>query len=79
MRIAAAVRPLVVQLDDGDVWREERDAAEDPGPECGVQLDCFELLGCQRAWFSKHVVGNADFADVVEERAEAEDLDVILR
>ena len=44
VRVAAAVRPLVVQLDDRDVRAEERDLPQDVRAERRVHLDDLELL-----------------------------------
>ena len=74
--IPAAVRPLVVELDDRDVRREEGHRPQHARAEHRVLLDDVELGRGQRARLPQHVVGDADLADVVQQRAEAHDLDV---
>ena len=79
VRIAAAVRPLVVQLDDRDVGREKRHRPQDARAGTGMLLDDVELRVGQRAGLEQHVVGHADLADVVQQRAQADDFDLLGR
>ncbi len=67
VRVSAAVRPLVVELDDRDVRREEGNRAQHPGAYCRVLLDDVELGRGQRSGLVPHEVRDADTAEVVEE------------
>ena len=77
VRIALAVRTLVVQLDDRQVRREERHGAEDPRAGDRVLLDLLELFVGQRPGLAQHVVADSDLADVVQQRAEPQRVEVV--
>ena len=74
VRVAAAVGPLVVQLDDRHVRREERHRPQDARAEHRMLLDDVVLAGGQRPRLAQHLVGDANLADVVQQRAEPERL-----
>ena len=73
--VAASVRPLVMQLDDGDVGREERDGLEDPRARARMLLDDVELGRRQGGGLEQHRVWHADLADVVQQRAKPDHFD----
>jgi hypothetical protein len=76
--IAAAVRPLVMELDDRQVPGQERHRMENARAEHRMLPDHRELLVGQRAGLAQHLVGHADLADVVEPRTEAQDFELVL-
>ena len=73
--IALAVGPLMVQLDDREMRLEEGYLAENAGAKAGMATDLLELVGRQRTRLAQDVVGDADLADVVQQRAEPDDVD----
>ncbi len=77
--VAQAVWSFVVQFDDGQIGRQERQRLQDPRPVVGVRLHVLVLLGGQRAHLAEHRVAHADLADVVEQCAEAQDVEVFAR
>ena len=78
VRIAAPVRLLVVQLDDRQVRLEERHRPEDLRAEHGMALDDLEFVVGERAGLAEDGVADADLADVVQQRAEAQHLDLVV-
>ena len=79
VRVPATIGTLVMQLDDGDMTREERHGTEDARAERRMQLDDVDFLHRQRRRLAEHFVRHANLADVVEQSAQANDLEVVGR
>ena len=79
VRVALAVGPFVVQLDDRQVRREERHGPQDARAGHWMLLDRLEFLRGQRSRLAQHVVADADLADVVEQRAEPQRVEIVGR
>ncbi len=77
MRISPSIRPLVVQLDDGEVLGQERHSPQDAGAERGMLFDQFELLSGQGVRLAQDVIADADLTDVVEQRAKSQYVEVL--
>ena len=75
-RIPAAVGAFVVQLDDRQVRRQKRHLPQDPRAEPGMPFDLLELLTRQRPVLAQDLIADADLADVVQQRAKAQHLDL---
>ena len=73
--VAAAVGIFMVELDDGEVIAKFGDAFEDAFADDGMAADDFELGIGEGAGLLEDGVGDADFADVVEVGADADDVD----
>ena len=67
----------MVQLDDREVLGQERHRPQDAGAERGMLFDQLELLGRQRVRLAQHVVADADLADVVEQRAKPQHVELL--
>ena len=67
-----------MQLDDRDVRREKRNRSQDSRAEDRVQLDLLVLGIGERAGLPQQRIGHANLADVVQQRAEPEDLEFCL-
>ena len=74
--VAGAVPVFVMELDGAEVGHEAVDAFEDAAADDGVLFDDVPLLVGEAAGLLQDAVGDADFADVVEKRADADALDV---
>ena len=68
----------MVQLDDRHVRGQERDRLEDLRAERGVPLDGLELLVVQLGRLGQDRVADADLADVVQQRAQAQHVQILL-
>src|SRR5713226_8195600 len=77
VRIAAAVHVLVVQLDAGNHFLELRDRAHDVGAFDGVLLHQVELFRSQGAGLFEDAVVHADFTDIVQERGDADFVEIL--
>ena len=76
VRIAAPVGLLVVQLDDRHVRLEEGHVPQDVRADGRVRLDDLEFLVGERAALDSTLIADADLADVVQQRAEPQHLDL---
>ena len=71
--VAAAVPPLVARADERHQVGEVGDGLEDARADVRVLLHARHLLGAQRAGLAEDRLGDADLADVVQQRAQADD------
>src|SRR5258706_8790962 len=76
--VSPSVRALVVKLDDRQVGRQEWDLPEDTGAQCWVAFDLLELGRRQRPRLAEDRVADADLADVVQQRSESKDLEIVV-
>ncbi len=77
--IATAVEALVMGVDDRDEIAERLDRREDRPAEGRVGLHDHPLLRGERGRLVENGVGNADLADVVQQRRELDPADLIRR
>ena len=78
VRVAEAVPPLVVVTHDRPRRREQVERLEELVADLGMRLDDPPLLVVERRRLEQHPVRDADLADVVEDRSEADRLDLLL-
>ena len=76
VRIPVSIRLLVVQFDDLQYLRWQAQGRENRGADGGVPLDLRELLVAERARLPQHRIGYADLADVVQQRAQAQHVEL---
>src|SRR5579859_3011571 len=74
--IAAAVHVFVVQLDAGQHFLQLGNGAHDVGAFDGVLLHQFEFFRSQSAGFFENAIVDADFSDIVQERGDAQLVEV---
>ena len=79
VRIARAVVPLVVVANDRQLRGELRDRRDDLGAEHRMGVHHHPLVARQPVLLLEDAVGHADLADVVEEAAPLEGLELRLR
>ena len=72
VRVAAAVEALMGRADQRRDWGEEGDALEHAGADRRVLVHPLALVGAQRPGLAQDLAGDADLADVVEQGAVAE-------
>jgi hypothetical protein len=77
IRIARAVVPLVVVADDRQLRRELRDRRDDLRPEHRMGVHRDPLVAGQPVRLQQDVVRHADLADVVEQAAPLERLELL--
>lgn len=78
VRVAAAVHAFVVVEDRGPCLAEEADAADHLVAVLGVEFDDAAFLGGEGAVLAEHPGGHAEFADVVQDAGEADDVEAVL-
>ena len=64
-----------MEFDDRQVRLEERHLAQNARAKSGVAPDLLEFVRRQRAGFTQDVIGDANLANVVEQRAQTNDVD----
>ena len=74
--IAAAVHAFVVQFDAGEHVLQLRDGTHDVGALHGMLLHDVEFFVGQRAGLLEHAVVHADLADVVQQRGDAQAVEI---
>jgi len=79
IRVTLPVEPFVVMADEIAGRFEELHVLDDIGADLGVAPDDLPLLLGELARLVENVLVHAELPDVVERRAEADDLDVPLR
>src|SRR5439155_20385082 len=79
VRVPAAVPALVVVTDDRHRGAERAELADDVSADLGVALDELELLFGEAGGLRQDGVWDAELADVVEEGAEAQRIETLLR